>query len=74
MKSKEILREAERFFAKLNLYDSLGRLPIIDEVYPNHDGSEDPEAAATLMQLETRLNAIRQQCEDVIYKINCVLD
>lgn len=66
--------EAERFYAKINLYDSLGRLPIIDEAYPNHDGIIDAEAAATLWQLRSRLCSIRCQCEDVINKINRALE
>lgn len=56
------------------LYDSLGRLPIIDEAYPNHDGIQDAEAAATLMQLKERLRSIKRTCDDVIYKIICALD
>lgn len=65
---------ADIFFTLINFYDSLGRLPIMDEAYPNHDGIKDAEAAATLMQLIQRLSSIKWTCEDVIYKINRVLD
>ena len=65
---------ADGFFAQVNYYDSQGRLPIMDEAYPQHDGIRDAEAEATLMQLQQRLCSIIRASEDCVYKIGRVLD
>lgn len=70
---KQIMDAADSFYTTTNNNISNGFMPLIDYVYPEHDGNQDAEAAANLMMLRDRLNSIINGCKIFIEHINSAI-
>ena len=70
---KQFMDTAESFYKTTNNNVSNGFMPLLDYVYPEHDGNQDAEAAANLMLLRDRLNGIINGCQMFIEHINLAI-
>ena len=71
---KRMLSKSEAYYADVNFFTSMGRLPLLDYAYPKHDGKQNPLHAAYLYELRDRVNAIGRICEMITKDITDVLD
>lgn len=71
---KSITKNADKMYAELNQWVSEGRIPLLDLAYPNHDGNQDAEAVAEMMELRDRLNAIMNACKVGIDNLSSAID
>lgn len=70
----EIREEVERVYSTVNNFISEGVLPLIDMVYPNHDGKQDANQAADMMLLRDSLFSLANACNTGIEHINEAID
>lgn len=70
---KEITNQIDLTYAKINRAITDGILPLIDMVYPNHDGIKDADAAADLMLLRDGLIRLVRASENYADKINEII-
>ena len=70
---EEIINQAETFYTLLNEFVSQGTIPLMDAAYPQHDGNQDAEVAAEMMQLRRVLSGIATGCEMAIDHLNSAI-
>ena len=71
MNKEQIIKDAN------NIYDQLSReigMSFIDEIYPNHDGVADHNAAVRLMEFRQALYNLTQACDMVISHLTEAID
>ena len=74
MTIKQQQTKADEFYALMNKTISQGVIPIIDAIYPKHDGKQNPYVAADYMILRDTLNSISRMCQNYIDKISEALE
>ncbi len=65
----EIRREVVSVYNTLNNLVSEGKLPLMDLVYPNHDGNQDLQVVSELMLLGGCLSCLSYVVNDANNKI-----
>lgn len=65
----ELTKETGKTYTHVNEFISGSSLHILDLMFPNHDGVEDPEAAANVMLLRDNLHSLRKACEIAVNQL-----
>lgn len=65
----KIRREVVNLYITLNDLVSEGKLPLMDLVYPNHDGQQDLQVVSELMLLSDCLSSLSYVANDANNKI-----
>lgn len=70
---KETTAEADKLYQVINDLVSEGLVPLVDIVYPQHDGEQDAEAVADMMALRQSANALAKACNILVDKLTDVI-
>lgn len=60
---QNLVKQIDKSYTMLNDWTSKGELPILDLVYPNHDGKEDAIAVSNIIELHFALQRMQRACE-----------
>ena len=71
---QDLSEQVNKSYAQVNDWMSKGDLQILDLVYPEHDGVEDANAVAEMIDLYFALRRMRKACEISIKKLELNLD
>ncbi len=73
MDIRELYNKVRETYTQVNDWTSEGDIAIIDRLFPNHDGKQDVEFAASLMGLRQELYGLRSVCKLTIEQIGRTL-
>jgi len=73
MDINELYKKVQETYGQVNDWTSEGDIAILDRLFPDHDGKQDVDFAASLMGLREELYGLRSVCKSAIEQIGRTL-